>query len=213
MLLVLVILGGLWWHFRTPIRAAVAGGVPGTPRHYIIGIAAVIVIALAVWVVPWGNLAHSAEAPSVGTVGMFFRTYWLGLLIILVAAYVLVGVWLKAAMPLVHLIAALFVVSVLWSWTFGRPDTPPPPGASASQPSKSRLLPMAPYGDTVRMSARPGHVITFVGTGFDSYCVHGNNEIEQIPTGGRCSVEAPEFWFARDTTGQPNSADWIHQPK
>lgn len=93
----------------------------------VLGIAAgVAALGLLAWWV-WGS-HWDLQAPTVGTVGSFFRKYWLWLLIALVAAYGLVGLlpdkWKKAGTLFLYFITILFVVSVLWSWVASPSTTP-----------------------------------------------------------------------------------------
>lgn len=96
-----------------------------------------------------------------GTVGLVLRKYWLWLLFALVAAYGLAGgllpeEWKKVAMPLLHFMAALFVVSVLWSWATS-PSKPQFEWMSVTIPAKGRTPGL--------ISVPPGHMIVTEGFG------------------------------------------------
>ena len=73
-------------------------------------------------------------------------------------------------------------------------------------------LPMAPYGDTVRMTARAGNVYVFNGSGFTVHCIKDMSIVEEVGPGQKCSA-AVDFQYARNIKGVPNEATPLSVPR
>ncbi|MBU6214928.1 hypothetical protein KGM48_03800 [Patescibacteria group bacterium] len=179
-------------HSRKLAKGGEKNSAPSTAREWkrrALLVGGVIAVGLVVWLAP--------EAPTVGTVGVWSRQYWLWLLIALVAIYVIVDVflpkkWQEPAKRGIEIAAAVLVLSTVWSWVAGpsQSTTPPAVASTAALPSAS-----LPQGEWLRIEVPPlgesGLIPRPPGSHLMMASVSRFTHVSIYQDGSRCSYPNP----------------------